>query len=443
MQTQASDISWSGRYNFETTQILGAPMNGETRRTFFQHHLILNPKIVAVDGVNIYGRFDLLNNDHSDLLGYKGGSYFSGGTTSSETQDPEDLEVNLLYMTWITENGTLLAGRIPMHFGLGTYLNAGTGPFDHFLDNTDGVGYKMAMGNISFFPVFGAVKEGVLDKEDEIYQYYFNLQYENPDTDLEMGVSYDARTATIGGNDSVGGEYDPSSAGTITGDFHHDLVAVFARKKFDFGTLGFEADILTGETGIENADEDQIKLSGLGMVLEFDSAGSEPSTWDWGIKTGYFSGDDPETEDVNEGFSADRNYDVGVLMFNHVLGKDDVLGGSNRYINDKTGLVASDRTKLPDVEAITNAAFIAPNIRYYFNDKWTFKGNFVWGQLVQDSNDSVALGSEIDLSLYYSPNKSFTFGADSAFFFPGAAFKSGDKEPETAYGIMTRAAVNF
>ncbi|MCB0394969.1 MAG: hypothetical protein KDD25_10435, partial [Bdellovibrionales bacterium] len=72
--TQASDVAWSGRYNFEGVLLQGPELRGETERSYLQHHLILKPKIVATDGVNIYGRFDIMNSS-LDEIGYRGGQF--------------------------------------------------------------------------------------------------------------------------------------------------------------------------------------------------------------------------------------------------------------------------------------------------------------------------------------------------------------------------------
>ncbi len=438
-----ADLNWKGRYNLEGVLIKGAPLTGKTERSYMQHHLILEPKIVASDGVNIYGRFDILNNDYSDSLGYKGGEFFGKvGTakgTSTETEAPETFEATLVYLAWIHEFGSFIGGRFPMEFGLGLTKNAGTGAFDHYLDSMDGIGYKIVMGNLYFLPMYGKYREGVLNDEDEIYQYFFQLQYENADTELEMGLMYDARVATRGGNDSVGGMYDPTSAGTIVGDFHSDIVGIYAQKHWGTLRLGFEANFHTGETGIENTDGDQIKINSFGMALELASE-PENSAFHWSFMAGYMTGDDPETEDLYEGFLADRNYDIAMLMFNHPIGNVDATGSSSAYLNTASGL--TKRHELPDVDYLTNAYYLAPEVRWVVSEDWSLYSKLIWANLVvsQDTDDDdVNLGTEVDLGTQFKPHKNLTWGIDVGLLFPGTLYE----DKNFAYGIQTRAAISF
>ncbi len=60
--TFAGDISWSGRYRFEGLSLNNPGLDSSKKeKAYMLHHMILQPKIVAADGVNIYGRFDILN----------------------------------------------------------------------------------------------------------------------------------------------------------------------------------------------------------------------------------------------------------------------------------------------------------------------------------------------------------------------------------------------
>src|SRR5258708_5304458 len=60
---RAGDITWSGLYRIEYFQSENLELDGNKRRDgYFLHHLIMSPKFTAADGLNIYSRFDLLNN---------------------------------------------------------------------------------------------------------------------------------------------------------------------------------------------------------------------------------------------------------------------------------------------------------------------------------------------------------------------------------------------
>lgn len=79
-----ADISWSGNYRIEAVRVTGADMtSNQLTKAYLLHHLVLQPKLVAADGINIYGRFDLLNNSGTDNVA---GQSFGAGPNPSATQ---------------------------------------------------------------------------------------------------------------------------------------------------------------------------------------------------------------------------------------------------------------------------------------------------------------------------------------------------------------------
>ncbi len=115
---------------------------------------------MAADGLTIHSRFDIFNYDRypNSALGQVWGLGVDSiakddanvGADApkmySRNQRFGDLRVNLLYLTYDQEFASLIVGRAPLHFGLGMNLNSGLGPFDHFLENRDLIGYKWSWG---------------------------------------------------------------------------------------------------------------------------------------------------------------------------------------------------------------------------------------------------------------------------------------------------------
>ena len=172
-QALASNVNWSGLYRIEGYSIKNSEFNSTGRqKDYGLSHLILEPNVVAADGIVIEGRFHIFNN--STYPNSQVGQVFGngvGGTSASNTSFPgssstaqnqkeETLMVSSLYLSLIQEYGQLLVGRVPIHFGLGMYHNAGMGLFDHWYDNRDMVGYKIVMGNLYFMPAMGKGERG-------------------------------------------------------------------------------------------------------------------------------------------------------------------------------------------------------------------------------------------------------------------------------------------
>src|SRR5690242_19637085 len=82
----ASDINWSGKYRAEGVFIKNPSLdkNQNYEQSYLLHHLILEPKIIAADGLNIKGRFDILNNAlGNNQIGQLFGNYTGNSSTSS------------------------------------------------------------------------------------------------------------------------------------------------------------------------------------------------------------------------------------------------------------------------------------------------------------------------------------------------------------------------
>jgi hypothetical protein len=85
----AGDISWDGTYRVEADKIWNSQMDHQygKDKSYILHHFILQPKFVAADGLNIYGRFDILN-DARLGSGNVAGQAFGSGIHQSTSSDP-------------------------------------------------------------------------------------------------------------------------------------------------------------------------------------------------------------------------------------------------------------------------------------------------------------------------------------------------------------------
>lgn len=451
---QADDLEWSGLYRIEGVHIKNDRLDGNGReKNYGLQHLILRPKIVAADTLTIYSRFDIFNYDNAlypnSQLGQVFGSGIGDGSPTSadnsnalsDRQAAGDINITHLYLSWVQEFGALVAGRAPLHFGLGMTHNAGNGLFDHWYDTRDMVGYKIVLGNIYFLPMIAKVDEGLIGQSDDITDLMVQLQYENPETNLEMGVFYQMRKGNPESNDvpTTGPIFGDDPQGDPT-DLDAQYLNVYALKETETIRFGMEASFNSGDLGVVTGNGDDVTISSFGVAGEFEWR-PQLSKFQYGANFGVASGDDPATDDSYEGFVFDRNYDVAFLMFNHPMGQADFL---------RTGLYGGgpQNAATPDTEAISNTFYLAPYLNYQWTDKTSVRANFVAGWLSQDpiENQEVekALGYEVDLGLNYSPREGVVWLNQVGLFFPGPAFEGGEQyKAEFAYGITTKAAISF
>lgn len=440
----AGDLEWSGTYRIEATKVNAAAMNdSERNKQYLLQHLILNPKITVYDGVTIHTRFDIMNSTAypNSQVGQFFGSGVSGSggnnpqvNVTSENEKAEFIDVNQLYLTYAHEFGVLTAGRAPIHFGLGMTYNAGNGAFDHWFDNRDMIAYKVMTGNLSFMVAAAKIAENDVSYSDDVDDYIGQVMYENPETDLKIGLLYRIRHGGRQGNDAPGAtKSDPYQT-----NYMNFTISRYVTQSLKFG---LEAGMQKGKTGVLSGASN-VELDGFGAVLELDYVPKE-SKHNAYLKAGIASGDDPTTPLTNESFVFDRNYDVAFLLFNHPLGNFDIFRTSEIR---NTANPAYDSI---DEEAISNVFFISPSYRYKWSDKFDTLFGLTYARLSTDplSGASVdkEVGFEVDATLTYKPYDGVQWVTRLGVFAPGAAFEGGNNNytTNTVLGLETKAAITF
>lgn len=462
----AADLTWGGLYRVEGLKLINTDLGSDrTDKSYILHHLVLSPKIVAVDGVTIFGRLDVLNDPNfginssgqvssvaGDVIGNGPGSTVptrgSDSNAFARTQKASPLVITELYASWAQEFGQLVVGRAPVQFGLGTAYSAGNGLFDHYIDTKDMVAYKIVLGNLFVMPILGKVSEGSLGHEDDVNDYILHVQYDNPESELSLGFFYNIRVAQGNGNDTpVTPSYWGTGFTTTGNSFKNQLMSFhFSQKAGNMVRASIEADLASGDMGIKNAAGNNVGLNSFGIAAEFAYLAPSESKWGAKIKFGMATGDDPGTQDTYEGYQFNRNYDVAMMMFNHPLGKSGIDFLRTGFIRD-TSVKPSNQI---DTEAISNVMYFAPSFTYRAKDNLTYGGAFIYGMLNKDpltGNVGTAsnMGYEIDLNVTYKPVARLTWITEAGFLLPGEAWRGGSNayENRQAYGIITKAAINF
>lgn len=461
--SQASAVlDLKGQYDLEGVWIRNARLEGSSEKFYVLHGLRLKPEMKIIDALSIYGRFDVLTNPWSDIFGYKGGRFW-GATSSSGFQQPW-LDITHLYFSWSNEFVKVMGGRMPLDFGLGLLFDSGEDSFDHFADHLDGVGVQIQTGHLEIYPGYG-LRRGGIGSGGDIHEYFLQLKYEMVDLGLLMGLMYSGRIGRQG-QEWTYGPLLPYSLHSPTRDMFHldrsmatsellaggyneveqwrtNTLATYLERDFSFGTLSLEMDfILDSRVGIRAnaASNEALELSGHAIVAEWTS---HPGVWHYGLKMGYLSGDDPETEDKYEGFLAHRNYDVGMLLFNHAISNRNITGGSHYDFSAGPQATFMDRPLWPDFDYLTNAFFIAPHLKRSLFKNAYLTSNLVWARLMvpsQLNTRKTNLGVELDVGFLYEVNQHLSFGIETGWLVPGPAFV-GDKK--LIYGVQAKAGVSF
>lgn len=466
----AMSLDWTGIYRIEWNQVdkpsLGDP---SYRKSYGLHYLGLQPRIIVSDGVEINAKFDVLANQDSaynnaqmgQLIGQSvpPGPGDSNIKTTSTSHYDTPVRVSHLALTVNQEYGTAIIGRAPFDFGLGMVFSAGNGPFDHWHSTMDMVAYKFNLGNISVMPILGQVSQDFPDSSNQIQDQMIQLTYDAKESNAQLGVLWGRRKAPLSANDTpvtATAAYtgDPGLVGGI-GATRIDQYSMetkdftFSRKWESF-RFRMEAAFINGDFGVkaipvDGGDAVNVNNGGYGIAVEMEFPRPE-SRWDWSLRLGAASGDDPKTTGTWEGFAFNRNYDVAMLLFNQRLGNPNRDFLRTNVIKDTT---AHDPSTSLDDEAISNAYYFSPKVKYAFNEHFELSNTLTLAQLMVQPTLSKDvkkdLGIEWDIGLNYKPRANIRWENTLGLLQPGGAFKDGDSNLPNAFtfGFTSRAAITF
>ncbi len=448
----SGDLNWTGRYRFEGVQIGNSELNKDnSEKSYFLHHLVLGPKIIAGDGIEIIGRFDLFNNDQypnsqlGQVLGNGPGEATPTDSTNSNVlsrvQKSETIQITELYFHWINEYGALIAGRVPIQFGLGMTYSAGRGDFDHWLTTKDLVGYKISVGNILLVPMYGKVDEGSLGSNDDVNDYMFHFQYDNPDSELSLGLFYETRISYLDSHDPPTSGSALGGANSVKGieSFNAQILSLFVAKRSTIFGFSMEAAFTTGRTGVATQSGSSVDFKGTGVATE--TYWKPSGNWNFKLVAGMASGDNPNTDESFEGFLFNRNYNIGLMLFNHRMGQYDIFRTSLDQIKNKS---ASDDV---DSETISNAMYFAPSAEWKWTEKLSLNSRLIYAVLSEKPNSETAsdLGLEFDFGTEYRPFERLSWITEVGVLFPGGAFRGGtlDLPNDKAFALSTKATISF
>lgn len=451
----AISIDWSGGYRIEFHNIENPTLNNNAKapKTYGLHYLYLSPKIVASDGINIIGRFDLLGSQVQPYRNSQLGSVFgSGGGTAdprinSQNQETSTVNVSQLYLNVNQEFGSLIAGRAPFEFGLGITHNAGLKPFDHWYDTRDVMAYRFVIDNVSLTPMLSKVSQknfgrGVTASDETII-----FEYNNPDLGAEAGVMQQTRRSSKESNDALATTSPlPVTGATLVDAWQTKTVNFYLGRTWQTFKFKIEASFLTGDTGLLVGGTENLKYNAYAVAGEILFPAQESSKWEFAAKLGSASGDNPKTTGVYEGYQMDRNYDVAMLLFNHRMGQADLLTTAFSRNDGTSGLNTGNSA---DDESIGNASYIAPSVTYKWNDKLDVVGTLIYAQLnvnpTLSLDTSKDLGTELDIEVIYKPRSNVIWSNEIGIMLPGKAWKDGASNfaTDSNYGFSTKAAITF
>lgn len=460
---RATTFDWSGTYRFEYLSLekpaLRDPESGS--KAFGLNSLSLSPKIVVNDGMYVVANMLVFPNEqypNSQMGMYLGGGQSANPESSSATSQMSGgtVQVNQLYMSLQQEYGQFVAGRMPLHFGLGIYQNAGLGLYDHWTNSHDLVGYKVMIGNLGVMPMVGRANKESSGLGADTGEVIWHIDYNNREAKSRLGIFHHVKTGNRLSNDAWK-VYGTSNADLVAG-WNSTYTGAYLTRSWDEFDFGLEAGFQKGTTGVAFTDPGgrrvEIGQNAFGIAIEMNY---QPKTGDYrySFKTGMASGDNPRTLESDEGFYFNRNYNLGFLLFNQRLGSRDNLrtdrfrrlcsGNPQTCATPGSGLFGSD-------EFLSNAFYFAPTVTKRIAEKWDWRNVLVHAQLIDTNpptgtteNLNTSLGIEWNTGVIYKANERFEWLTEFGILFPGSAWDSDVQRSraDVSYGLQTKAVVRF
>lgn len=456
--TNATQLAANGYY---------IPGGGQTAAHFQNLFMRLDPSVIVNDNIYIRSQW-WLGNPVFGMFG-AGLPYPIDQRQFYSTQSRgAELTAHRFWVDLLSDFGTVQVGRAPLNWGLGVVWNSGDGLWDKYQSTGDMVRLASKFGSFSFTPAIVKYSMGNsiggacltptvtgpctgTEGSGGASDYSLSLLYENPDTDMELGVNF-IRRIVESGQDANGFQGLTGAAGGAI----YNTWDLYGRKRIGQLTVAAEAPIASGT------------ISGFNYT-SFAIAGEakwEPSdAWEFGLKAGLAPGQggaNSATPASATPFYYHPNYRLGMIMFGYQFRNFSGPASLNNATTPGNNLLS------PYDNPITNALYAALSGSYRMS-KWKLHASFVLATAQQvatssttfffnswtrkfvsyaaSANQSNFLGWEVDWGATFKWDDNFLFGVDMGLFVPGSYYKFSNTATEnttqTAFATSVKLGVTF
>lgn len=483
------DGAYRVRFNGDTDLALDETGFASGQKRWFEHRLRLTPKVVEVgedSGIEVQASFDILS---GEFAGDVASDFRGFGLTERSVRNgfkPEGFDFRHLFVQVQFPFGAFKIGQMPSHWGMGMLANSGDG--EDVSDFGD-ARYGDIVDRILFAtrPLLGALEPrnefarqftvavaGDLVYRDRYAQLLVKdgagVRFGDVAVQLVGMAIYEPGEATRAGLYVVRRIQNYAASG---GDLHTWTIDGHARRAFPLGgslvlSLEGEAALIYGGTShaANLAAAGTSRVSQQGAALR---AGLARGAVEVELEGGYASGDGNPFDDAQHAFLMNRDYKVGLVLFDEVR----MFQSQNaaRRLSDPSlsGTPRKGLDLIPTQGAVSNALYLKPTVRYrpgFFGGSLRFVGSALFARAPEPVIDAYqALLSSSPLNGFGQPagrdygieldgavgwrkklvdTLAFESGVQVGYLFPGSAFTRADgSRMPGAWATRVRATLVF
>ncbi|MFH1223965.1 MAG: hypothetical protein V1647_06460 [Pseudomonadota bacterium] len=373
----------------------------DSTKTYWLQRFKIRPDLIVYDNVRIKNEWILLAGSAlpSTNMGGAIDNFVAGGLTGADNVHAQ-ISIRRVWLDWASDWGVFTMGRQPQNFGLGMTYNSGDGVWDYYGDSVDRIAYKLVMGTVYFKIGYDILAEGAVNyAQDDQSAFITELGYSEPESNMDMAFLWHFYFA-------------PGRQRVHTYD-------VFQKKVFPVSALSiaWEAAYQKGTMGAST-------VQSFGMLVDF---AWKPSPIEFGLKTGFATGDNDGADGKYYAFHYNRNYKIAFLLFTEDLG----VGGDSVHGSQGIGADFND----------LGAVFFAPYMGWNLTDSLKLSSVVAYAltQKRPTTGRAKNLGTELDLDLTYTWKEDLDTGIRAGWFFPSSYFVGR----AVGMGLMATVSLKF
>jgi hypothetical protein len=427
LSAQAAEVMFDGHYRaraqvFNTLSLDRTLSASEGMSSSIEHRVWLRPTFALNDQVTTFIDIRALD---GVVWGQETGTQPSYLFRDSLTAPlPSDDGGNTDITAWRAwgqvqaGNSRFEFGRMPLHWASGIWRNDGTTTQEMMAnhgDSADRIAWELLVEEEFFVGLAMDVKgQTLLNEKDEEIGYSGHLVFRNESTEAGFVSEY-RHTASPAPNERFNLFTIDMTAGSEMGNLDVRLEAVG-----QFGG-GFLPEIGDG-----------VSVTAFGALLEL---GLTTDPWQFGLDLGMATGDEDPNDLRLKTFTFDRDYSVGLFLFEQPMPR---LAATVASVNG-----GRDDSYVATGDALANAVFLKPQLSRQLGNGWTVDAStlFAWAaKLPESMGDQRSYGIEFGGGMTYTGIDHLELNARISALNPGTHFSNLPNDLDASFDEMAVGA---